>query len=93
MLLRALEGHVASWHEHALDDGGAAHAPEEWEEVRVFTGRLIWRLEEAAALPGQAVEHGAYAVPPPPGDEGGTGVREPRRPRPSAPSASDRRSG
>lgn len=86
VLLRALDGYVASWHEHYLDDGGATHPPAEWEEVRVSTGQLIWRIEEAARLPGQAVAHSAYAVKPPPDEEGGAGVREPRRPRPSAPS-------
>jgi len=86
VLRRALEGYVASWHEHYLADGGATHSPEEWEEVRVFAGGLIWRIEEAALLPGQAMKHSAYAVRPPPDEDGGAGVREPRRPRPSAPS-------
>ena len=86
LLLGALERYVASWHEHYLADGGATHSPEEWEQVRVSTGHLLWRIEEAVVLPGQAVVHGVYAVKPPPDEDGGAGVREPRRPRPSAPS-------
>jgi len=85
--LRALEGYVASWHQHYKDDAGQSHSPEDWEQVRVSAGQLIWRLEEAMVLPGQAVGHSPYAVEPPPDEAGGTGVREPRRPRPSSPSA------
>lgn len=47
---------MAPWHQHYEDDAGEAHSPEEWEEVRVSTGRLIWRLEEAAAPAGHAVD-------------------------------------
>jgi len=84
--LRALEGYVTSWHKHYRHDAGNSHSPDDWEEVRVSAGRLIWRLEEAMVLPGQAVGHSRYAVEPP--DEGGgAGVREPRRPRPPGPSA------
>ncbi len=87
ILMGALEGYVATWHEHYLEDGGATHSSEEWEQVRLSAGHLLWRIEEVAVLPGQVVAHGAYAVKPPSDEEGGAGVREPRRPRPSAPPA------
>jgi hypothetical protein len=85
--LRALEGYVESWHKHYLEDEASSHTPDEWEEVRVLAGRLIWRLEEAMVLSGQAIAHSRYAVQPPSDVGGGGGVREPRRPRPLAPSA------
>ncbi len=93
IVIGALQGYVASWHQHYKDDAGETHSPEEWEEIRVSTGRLIWRLEEAAAPGGHVVEHSGYAVKPPPDEEGGAGVREPRRPLPSTPSAGQHLSG
>jgi hypothetical protein len=62
VLLGALQGYVASWHQHYKDDAGQSHSPADWEEVRVTTGQLIWRLEEAAAPLGSVVEHSSYAV-------------------------------
>lgn len=89
LLVGALSSHVEAWRRHYDEDGGQTHTPEEWDEVRTGTGHLIWRLEELAVLPGQSIAHSQYAVrPPEPGEEdGGAGVREPRRPHPSRPSA------
>lgn len=93
LLVRALTTHVDSWRRHDEQDGGRTHAPDEWNEVRTGAGQLIWRLEELAVLPGQVVSHSEYAVRPPDGDEddGGAGVREPRRPDQPTPVASESR--
>lgn len=80
-LIAALTTHVETWRSHYDDDGGRTHTPEEWERVRTEFGELIWRLEALAVVPGQAVEHSDHAVRPEDGeDDGGAGVREPRRP-------------
>lgn len=91
LLVRALAMHVDTWRRHYEQDDGSRDAPEEWEAVRTEAGHLIWRLEELAVLPGQAVQHNEYAVRPPDNeDDGGTGVREPRRPDQPSPSAKER---
>ena len=91
LLVRALAAHVDTWRRHYEKDGGSSHTPEEWEAVRTEAGHLIWRLEELAVLPGQVVQHDEYAVRPPEDeDDGGAGVREPRRPDQPSPSAKER---
>ena len=81
LLIGALTTHVEAWRSHYIKDGGRTHTPEEWERVRTEFGELIWRLEVLAVVPGQDVEHSEYAVRPEHDeDEGGAGVREPRRP-------------
>lgn len=80
-LIGALTTHVETWRSHYDEDGGRTHAPEELAQVQMEFGELIWRLEVLAVVPGQAVEHSNYAVRPEDGeDDGGAGVREPRRP-------------
>lgn len=84
--LTALTGSVEAWRRHYDEDAGRTHTADEWEAFRVEHGVLIWRLEELAVLPGQAVVHSEYAVrPPDDGDDGSSGVREPLRP-PGSPS-------
>ncbi len=90
-LLTALTTTVEAWRRHYDEDAGRTHTADEWEAFRVENGLLIWRLEELAVLPGQAVEHSEYAVRPPDDEDGGAGVREPRRPRPPAPTAKEQR--
>lgn len=97
LLLRGLIGYVKAWQDHYEEDGGRTHTVQEWEQVRVEVGRLVWRIEELAVLPGQRLRHSRYAVPPArpdddeDGDDGGAGVREPRRPTPPAPTAAQDR--
>ena len=80
-LIGALTTHVETWRSHYDEDGGRTHTFEEWERVRTEFGELIWRLETLAVMPGQAIEYSDYAVRPEDGeDDGGAGVREPRRP-------------
>ena len=90
LLLGALVSYVEGWRRHYEEDGGQTHTPEHWDRVRTETGHLIWRLEELAGSPGQPVGHSLHAVRPVEedgDDDGGAGVREPRRPLPSGPSA------
>lgn len=91
LLVTALTTHVETWRHHYEEDGGRTHTPDEWDAVRMESGQLIWRLEEAAVLPGKVLEHSAYAVQPPEDDDDddddGPGVLEPRRPTPPPPSA------
>lgn len=87
LLIRALTTHVEIWRSHYDEDGGRTHTPAEWRRVETEFGELIWRLEALAVVPGQAVEHSDYAVRPDDGeDDGGAGVREPRRPDGAPPS-------
>lgn len=88
-LLSALTRAVEAWRRHYDGDAARTHTADEWEAFRVENGILIWRLEELAVLPGQAVEHSECAVRPPDDDDGDAGVREPRRPRPPAPTAEE----
>lgn len=83
-LVTALTTTVEAWRRHYDEDAGRTHTADEWEAFRVENGVLIWRLEELAVLPGQAVEHSEYAVRPP-DDDGRSGVREPLPP-PGSPS-------
>ena len=90
-LLTALRASVEAWRRHYDKDAGRTHTTDEWETFRVENGVLIWRLEELAVLPGQAVEHSEYAVRPSDDEDGGAGVREPNGPRPPGPTAKQQR--
>jgi hypothetical protein len=64
-LCAALRTYYERFCAHAAADGGLTHPPEQVEDVRVATGRLIWRLEELTA--GEArIVHSEHAVPPAP---------------------------
>jgi hypothetical protein len=65
MTLRAgLTSYLREFARHRAEDGGATHPEDEWEAMKRDVGQLLWRLEEASALPGSQIEHSDQAVPP-----------------------------
>ena len=65
MTLRSsLRRYIAYWMEHAAEDEYATHNEADVETIRIEAGRLIWRLEEATAIPGAKLTHSSDAVPP-----------------------------
>lgn len=63
-LMAGLVAYLRDFSRHRAEDGGATHSEEEWEAMKRDVGRLLWRLEEAAAPPGAKIEHREEAVPP-----------------------------
>ncbi len=65
MLLGAgLKAYLNVFDAHRLEDGGASHPDSQWTELQNTVGRLLWRLEAAAAGPHAQVEHSAEARDP-----------------------------
>lgn len=63
-LLTALQRYVRQWEAHSLQAGPDGHRPEEWTELRLRAGRLIWRLETARVSDAGAVQYSPEAVDP-----------------------------
>lgn len=65
LVLRAgLKAYLKIFEAHRLEDAGVSHPEDQWIELQNTVGRLLWRLEEAAAGPQARIEHSAEARDP-----------------------------
>ena len=64
LLGAGLKAYLKVFQAHRLEDAGASHTEDQWIELQTTAGRLLWRLEEAAAGPHARIEHSAEARDP-----------------------------
>lgn len=61
LLGAGLKAYLKAFEAHRWEDAGASHPEDQWVELQNTVGRLLWRLEEAAAGPQVCIEHSAEA--------------------------------
>jgi hypothetical protein len=59
-----LKAYLQVFGAHRLEDAEASHPEDQWIELQDTVGKLLWRLEEAAAGPQARIEHSAEARDP-----------------------------
>ena len=64
LLGAGLKAYLKAFDAHQLQDAGASHPESQWTELQNTVGRLLWRLEEAAAGPRARIEHSPEARDP-----------------------------
>lgn len=64
LLCAALDVYLRHIEQHAAEDNYRTHPREQVQSSRRELGRLIWRLEDAAAWPRSVAQHSREAVPP-----------------------------